>query len=171
MPENYFTGKTNTPSTILKTKLFLIFIFIGIGFSCDKSYFSPIPYATVLLYLHLDTDAYDMELRGVNSAQTYPNTKHTYNQIERTGYGGILVFHGVENGADAFFAYDRACPNEASPSVKVVVENALFARCPKCKTKYEIWAGAGNPVEGPSKYALKRYPNVSISGNLVTIYN
>ncbi|MFZ4456017.1 MAG: (2Fe-2S)-binding protein [Bacteroidales bacterium] len=155
----------------MKTRLSLIFVFIGLAFSCDKSYFNPIPNSTVLLYLHLDTDAYDMILRGLNTTRTYPNINHSYNQIERTGYGGILVFHGQENGADAFFAYDMACPNEASPSVKVVVENTLFARCPKCKTKYEIWAGVGNPVEGPSKYSLKRYINVSVSGNLVTIYN
>ena len=155
----------------MKSKILLVFMFVAFTFSCDKSVFNPIPNATVLLYLHLDTDAYDMGLRAVNSAKTYPNPNHAFNSIERTGYGGILVFHGQENGAEAFFAYDMACPNEASPTVKVVVENTLFARCPKCKSKYEIWSGIGNPVEGPSKYSLKRYTNVSINGNTVTIYN
>jgi nitrite reductase/ring-hydroxylating ferredoxin subunit len=159
----------------LKNKILLILIILGLANSCDKTVFNPIPNSTVLLYLHLDTDAYDMRLKAVNSAQTYDksvlNPSRAFNSIERTGYGGILVFHGQENGADAFFAYDMACPNEASPSVKVAVENTLFARCPKCKTKYEIWAGVGNPVEGPSKYSLKRYTNVSNNGNTVTIYN
>lgn len=158
----------------MKLKYFIFIVFLCIGYSCDTQYFNTIPDARVYLTLHLDTDAYDMKLLSQNSCQIYDKSAKTirvYTEVERTGYGGILVFHGQVNAVDTYFAYDLACPNEANPSVKVAVENTLFARCPKCKTKYEIWAGVGNPVEGPSKYPLKRYNGLSVNGSMVTIYN
>lgn len=135
--------------------------------SCDKSsFFSPVPDSRVLINIDLSTT--DLALVPINSYKTYTTPR---NVSERIGYGGILVFHGLDSGYDRFFAYDLACPNEAAPNVRVVVENTLFARCPKCKSKYEIYAGFGNPVEGPSKYPLKRYTGISGNGNTFTIYN
>lgn len=148
---------------ILIFALFSVFAFT----SCDKtSFFNPVPDSRVLINIDLNTT--DITLKGINSYKIYTTPR---NVSERLGYAGVLVYHGLENGYDRFYAYDLACPNEATPSVRVAVENTLFARCPKCKSKFEIYAGFGNPVEGPAKYPLKRYTGISGSDITFTIYN
>ncbi len=147
-------------------KLCTIALLALLGFACDTQYFNPIPDARVLLNIDLATIDFALSALNSNKSFTVPR-----NVSERVGFGGVLVFHGTENGFDKYYAYDMACPNEASPSTKVAVESTLFARCPKCKSKFEIYAGFGNPVEGPAKYPLKRYNGVNMSGTNVTIYN
>ena len=94
---------------------------------------------------------------------------------EQTGFGGVLVYHGLSsNGTGAFFAFDAACPHEASANVIVDVdESAVYAICPKCGSKFELLNGIGNPVEGPcaeEKQALKQYV-VDTNGNKIYIHN
>ena len=94
---------------------------------------------------------------------------------EQTGFGGVLVYHGLSsNGTGAFFAFDAACPHEASANVIVEVdESAVYAICPKCGSKFELLNGIGNPVEGPcaeEKQALKQYV-VDTNGNKIYIHN
>ena len=109
----------------------------------------------------------------------YKLTRSTHKQIyqdrEQTGFGGVLVYHGLSsNGTGAFFAFDAACPHEASANVIVEVdESAVYAICPKCGSKFELLNGIGNPVEGPcaeEKQALKQYV-VDTNGNKIYIHN
>lgn len=139
---------------------------MGLGFSCDTEYFSPIPDARVVINLDLSTT--DIGLVPLNSSKSFTTRRTVSEQI---GYGGVLVFHGTENGLDKFYAFDLACPNEAKSTIRVFVEDQLFARCPVCKSKFEIYSGFGNPVEGPAKYPLKRYNGISSNGVKITIYN
>lgn len=141
-------------------------ILIALLCSCNTEYFNSIPDARVNFKVY----PYDIDpkLLPVTGSSTYTVARTAG---ERVGYGGLLVYHGSESSTDVYYAFDLSCPYEAKVDIRVVVENTLFARCPICKSKYEIFSGIGNPVEGPSKYPLKRYTGVNISNNVVTIYN
>ena len=124
--------------------------------------------------LELDLDFQDKALKAIQAHKIYTE-KDADQAWERTGFGGVLVFHGLaSNGMDAFYAFDAACPHEASPSVRVEVdESAVYAICPKCGSKFEVLNGFGNPVAGPcvqERQGLKRY-KVNAQGNKIYIFN
>ena len=126
------------------------------------------------VYLELDIDFQDKALKAIQAHKIYTE-KDTDQEGERTGFGGVLVFHGLSsNGSDTFYAFDAACPHEASPNVRVAIdESAVYAICPKCGSKFEVLNGFGNPVAGPcaqEKQGLKRY-KVSVERNKIYIFN
>jgi nitrite reductase/ring-hydroxylating ferredoxin subunit len=124
--------------------------------ACEKPYVSSIPYARVNLELDLNFE--DKDLLPPLAFKLY--TPQNINQAgELTGFGGVLVYHGINAlGTDAYYAFDAACPHEASRSVTVeVTDDHLYALCPRCHTRYDLLSGIGNPVEGPGKEQLKSY--------------
>lgn len=126
------------------------------------------------VYLELDLDFQDKDLRPIQAYKIYTQ-KDVDLEGERTGFGGVLVFHGLaSNGTDIFYAFDAACPHEASANVRVEVdETAVYAICPKCGSKFEVLNGFGNPVEGPcvqERQGLKRY-KTSRERNKIYIFN
>lgn len=153
------------------TRIIVCLLFIIIS-SCDKKYVSNIPDFPV--YLELDLSFEDKELVAPQAYKVF--TSQNINQaIERAGYGGVLVYHGLNNTATTtYYAFDISCPHEASRSVTVEVDDArIYAVCPKCGSKYELLNGIGNPVSGPSQqegYYLKSY-NVFTNGNRIIIRN
>ncbi|MDR1557487.1 MAG: (2Fe-2S)-binding protein [Tannerellaceae bacterium] len=135
--------------------------------SCSKAYVSSIPDYPV--YLELDLVFEDKDLIPVPAYKIY--TPGNINQdVERTGFGGILVYHGLNSaGMDAFYAFDAACPYEASRTTTVSVsDDHLYAVCPQCGSRYELLNGIGNPVEGPGREQLKAY-HVSRNGNKIYV--
>ncbi|MDR2390025.1 MAG: (2Fe-2S)-binding protein [Tannerellaceae bacterium] len=148
----------------------LLFCLIAFAInSCDKTAISSIPYS--LVYLELDLTFEDKDLVPSLAYKIY--TPQNINQsIEKTGFGGVLVYHGVNGtGADAYYAFDLACPLEADRLVRVEVDDEhLHAVCPKCQSTYDLIFGLGNPVSGPSREQLKPYP-VVVSGNTLRIRN
>ena len=73
---------------------------------------------------------------------------------DRIGYGGILVVTGFD---EKYYAFDLACPVECQRDVRVEIDG-LYAICPKCGEKYDnIFYGIGNPIDGISHEALRRY--------------
>jgi nitrite reductase/ring-hydroxylating ferredoxin subunit len=131
--------------------------------ACDKTHLSNIPNRPV--YLELDLTFEDKDPLPASAYKIY--TPQNINQhIEQTGFGGVLVYHGLNGlGTDAYYAFDIACPYEASRSATIRVDDdRLHATCPQCESKYELLFGLGNPVSGPARERLKPYP-VSISGN------
>ncbi len=95
--------------------------------------------------------------QGVPAGYAYPDYSYT-------GYGGVLQvcdIHGTMR------AYDLSCPVECQRNVLVVVDYSTnLARCPECKSTYDIFLLngsdqlAGGPVAGPalaSGYGLRRY--------------
>lgn len=127
-----------------------------------------------MVNLELDLTYQDKELNAIQAYKIY--TRANIDQAnEQTGFGGVLVYHGLSSsGTGAFFAFDAACPYEASASVTVEVdESAVYAICPRCGSKFELLNGIGNPVEGPSaeaKYRLQPYI-VESSGNKIYVHN
>lgn len=150
----------------------LSFVCIGICLSCAKTIETRIPYRPV--NLELDLTYQDKALNAIQAHKTYTQ-QHIDQANERTGFGGVLVFHGLSgSGTDAFYAFDAACPYEASTQVLVEVDDAAVnAVCPKCGSQFELLNGLGNPVAGPSaeeKQALQRYV-VNRDGNKIYIHN
>jgi nitrite reductase/ring-hydroxylating ferredoxin subunit len=135
--------------------------------SCNKAYVSSIPDYPV--YLELDLTFEDKDLLPISAYKIF--TPGNINQdVERTGFGGVLVYHGLNSaGTDAYYAFDTACPYEVSRTTTVTVsDDALFAVCPKCQSRYELLNGIGNPVNGPSREQLKFY-RVSVGGNKIYV--
>ncbi len=142
---------------MIKKVLFLLFL----CFACESEYFSRIPDYPVAL--ELDINLTDTELNPMFGSKTFTTKRVTRDYL---GYGGILVFHG----ADAFYAYDMACPYEIKSTIKVAVYNTIQAKCPKCGSTFNISDGTGSPYSGPAKengYYLRRY---TISQNASSLY-
>lgn len=137
--------------------------------SCTDTMESSIPDRTV--YLELNIDYQDKVLNEIQGYKIY--TSSNVDQAgEETGFGGVLVYHGISTtGDDAFYAFDAACPYEAISSITIEVDDdAVYATCPECGSKYELLNGLGNPVEGPCEEYLKQY-TVTTSGSTVYVYN
>lgn len=143
-----------------------------VPFGCTETIENRLPYRMV--NLELDLTYQDKQLNGVLAHKIY--TQQNIDQAnEQTGFGGVLVYHGVSSsGMDAFFAFDAACPNEASSNVRVAVdESSIYAICPKCGSKFDLSNGIGNPVEGPcttDKQGLRIY-RVDRNGQKLYIHN
>ena len=140
--------------------------------SCADTIETRIPYRIVSLELDLTYPDFFFNDTATTEIYTQANIDQ---DREQTGFGGVLVYHGLSsNGTGAFFAFDAACPHEASANVIVDVdESAVYAICPKCGSKFELLNGIGNPVEGPcaeEKQALKQYV-VDTNGNKIYIHN
>lgn len=136
--------------------------------SCSKTIDSGIPYRRV--YLELDLTNQDWKLKEAQAYKIF--TQQNIDLAgELTGFGGVLVYHGLSSTGsnDAYYAFDAACPNEAQSNITVEVDDAhIYAICPKCSSKYELLNGFGNPVSGPSERGLQRY-SVSMIGNKIYI--
>lgn len=148
--------------------LLILFVLL----SCTDTIETRIPYRIV--YLELDLTYQDKALNAIQAYKIY-TPKDIDQEGERTGFGGVLVYHGLSSsGTGAFYAFDAACPHEASSHVTVDVdESAVYVICPKCGSKFELLNGIGNPVEGPcaeEKQSLQRYV-VDRNGNKIYIHN
>jgi nitrite reductase/ring-hydroxylating ferredoxin subunit len=152
------------------TRILVCLLFITIS-SCDKKYVSNIPDFPV--YLELDLRFEDRDLLGVQAYKVL-TSKNINQAIEKTGYGGVLVYHGLSTAGTSYYAFDISCPHEATRSVVVEVDDdAIYAVCPKCGSKYHLLNGIGNPVSGPSQqegYYLKPY-TVSTNGDRIIVNN
>ncbi|GHT36970.1 hypothetical protein FACS189435_0990 [Bacteroidia bacterium] len=133
--------------------------------ACNATYHSSIP--SLPVYLELDLGFQDKDLVPLQAFKIYTKKNVTL-AVERTGYGGVLVYHALDNN---YYAFDAACPHEANASITVQIdESRLHAICPKCQSNYDLSYGNANPVEGPSREALKRYP-LTLSGNKIYVRN
>lgn len=138
-------------------------------FACSKTYESSIPSYEV--YLELDLTYQDKALKAIQAYKIYDRS-NIDQEGERTGFGGVLVYHGLgSDGGDAYYAFDAACPHEASRNTRVEVdEDGLYAVCPACNSRFELINGFGNPVSGPAEYNLKAY-QVFHEGNKIYVRN
>lgn len=115
-------------------------------------------------------------IRELHEPSNFPWLAQTY-----TGYGGILLVCGIDaftTEANVPLAYDLACPVECKQDIRVEMvptEGFDVARCPICKSEYDVIQGAGRPVAGPAlndNYGLRLYqcvqPSTGIGGYLIT---
>ena len=136
---------------LIKRILFLL-LFTIIAFSCEKEYYTTIPYAPVNIELRLENLDYEL-----NANLAYKIIIQPRFALERTGFAGILVINGMGENPINLFAYDLACPVEAQRDIRVAPDkSAVTAICPKCGAVFVIATGTGAPQSG-TKYFLKSY--------------
>ena len=135
---------------------FISLLILFCALSCSKtehSYFPSYP-----VYLELDLTFEDKDLNGVMAYKEYILGKTSgLGATERTGLGGILVYHSV----DGYHAYDLACPNETQASVRVEMDDDAI---------YNVFEGYGSLVEGPATRGLKQY-QTALSGTKLYVTN
>lgn len=131
--------------------------------ACDKVDDDRIPPYPV--YVQFQTQA-DWNVYGVSGACDYKYfikekrtpSNYPWTALTETGFGGILLVSDIHGNPQA---YDLACPVEAQRTVRVVVDTDLQkARCPQCRSVYDIFTNYGLPVEGEAAakgYALRHY--------------
>lgn len=87
-------------------------------------------------------------------------------EIERLGYGGIVVVHR-DDPQEPYCAFDLACPNCVSPSIRVGEPDSmtLVCACPECGENYDLFFGLGTPINGISKVGMKKYSAYLDPGN------
>jgi hypothetical protein len=82
---------------------------------------------------------------------------------------GLIVYHDISE----FYAYDRTCPFHVEKSIPVVLSaNPLYAECPECGSRFQLWFN-GMPTDSSlSKYPLKQYQTTYYpNSNTLHIYN
>ncbi len=149
----------------MKKYAYIICLFFGL-FACDNpEQVSSIPNYTVYLERNLNLEA--QELLAMGGSKTFTTVSK---QTDAFGYGGIIVYHSsFEQGQ--FYAYDMACPNEVSRTVRVQPE-MIQAKCEKCGAVFSL--ETGNCVAGEAKEGLKIYQaiaNYTAAGTIVRVIN
>ena len=155
-----------------KLKRIALCALAGIALACGETIEMRIPVRPV--NLELDLTYQDKALNAIQGWKIY-RQRDVDQAGEYTGFGGVLVYHGLDSsGSDSFYAFDAACPYEASSSVLIGVdESAVYGICPQCGSKFELLNGIGNPVEGPAaqeRFQLKRY-QTERTGNTIHVFN
>ena len=146
-------------------RLFLFLLFSCIAFSCEKEYYTSIPYAPVNIDLRLETS--DYELIANLGFKTFTQARFA---LEKLGFGGVLVINGMGEKPVNLFAYDLACPVEVHRDTRVVPDKTgVTATCPKCGAVFTIATGTGAPQSG-TKYYLKSYRVIG-NGSQFTVTN
>lgn len=91
----------------------------------------------------------------VKPAASTPNTPVP--SSDRLGYGGILLVF-CHDALEPYCAFDIACPNCVSPSIRVSEPNdILVSTCPECGEAYDMLHGLGIPTKKISRVGMKKY--------------
>ena len=154
-----------------KITFFIVFLFL-VSFltSCSKDNNDVIPDAYIDFYISLN-DPLFFDL-SVPLGFEYVDASTNNLGSKAAGYdnNGIIIFRSQEY---EFYAFDRTCPHDYALngiSVKVNVEDMLYAVCPECKSKYAL-PNFGTPVSGSvSRYPLKNY-KTSFDGVNIRVWN
>lgn len=155
-------------------KFFRIAVFLAFTcafFACEPNYVSSIPNYPVSMRINLTTE-YSTFKNSTNQYLSFPVRRL---EMDRVGYGGILLCSGIildDYGNSIYYAYDLSCPYEVDQKVRVYpMDDALGkVKCEKCGTEYNVGYGFGDPdtKSGPSTEILKRY-RVVVNGDLLTV--
>jgi nitrite reductase/ring-hydroxylating ferredoxin subunit len=136
--------------------------------SCNKADISDIPRMPV--YLELDLQFKDKDLVGTYHYKEITSVSGQ-NYGTRLGYSGVLVVNGFDsNNKETYHAYELCCPHEAKKDITVKADDTGVAQCPECGTKYDIAYGSGAPLNGPSKYPLRKFDVTQRGSELLIQY-
>lgn len=139
----------------MKTAKFIFIILFTIPFwgACNRNNLTSIPNYDVYLKLDLNAE-YPTFFDSVNEALEFTQAKL---DIDRLGYGGILVYTPLFDYFGKYVAFDMACPYEVDRKVRVHHDGSGNAVCEKCGSSFLINDGTGIRVSGPAVENLKRY--------------
>jgi hypothetical protein len=152
------------------TFFIIISLFAFVSLSCQKEKNDVIPDVYVDFYISLNDPQFFSLTAPLNYAYVNASTNNMGSKAAGYDNNGIIVFRSQEY---EFLAFDRTCPYDFAVnaiSVKVNVEDMLYAVCPECKSKYAL-PNFGTPLSGSvSKYPLKNY-KTSFDGVNVHVWN
>lgn len=116
------------------------------------------------VYIERDTRV-DPDALILRTPGGYDKITSVKKQTDRIGYGGILIYHGLN---DQMYAFDLACPKEVKRSVKVVPDSLVTgeAICPVCGSVFTVAYGSGNRIAGDAPEGLRRY---RVQGNYMAV--
>lgn len=107
----------------------------------------------------------DMYVNGLRDPLAFIYVTTSQSNFDRLGYGGIVVVHR-EDIQEPYCAFDIACPNCVSPSIRVSVPDSMLkCTCLNCGEKYDLFFGIGNPLKRISKVGMKKYSTYEDSGD------
>jgi nitrite reductase/ring-hydroxylating ferredoxin subunit len=138
--------------------------------SCIKNDNDVIPDVYTDFYINLNDAQFFSLTAPLNYSYVNANTNNYGARAGGYDGNGIIIFRAQEN---EFFAYDRTCPHDYAVnglSVKVNVEDMIYAVCPECGSKYAL-PNFGTPLDGyVSQYPLKNY-KISFDGINLHVWN
>ena len=151
----------------MKLKFFALSLLLTALCSCESSDSNRVP----LFGVELELNSAQWTTYGVFG---YGDSRHfirseripegfPYTASSNTGFGGILLISGTDNGFDynSVLAYDLACPVEVPKISRVYIDPETFdAVCPKCHSHFNVCEGAGRAIAGPAreyKYDMRKY--------------
>lgn len=147
-----------------------IMLVSGMYSSCSKGYKSSIP---DMKFPTIQCDMRQAAYSGLRTPGYFITIdKNVYGYS--VGYAGIIVGQSVFPDFDnqpQYYAFDRACPVEASPKVAVLLTGDGLGKavCPNCKTEYDLNNG-GVPT-GKGKEFLKPYVVERRGADMLYIYS
>jgi Rieske Fe-S protein len=134
--------------------ILILMLLLAAGNSCKNDSNSIIPY--VIVEMNINPTNY-IELNIPGGAAYFRNE----------GFGGVLIVNNWGDELSPYLAFDAACTNEVSSSVRVEAQNDGTAICPKCGSKFMIFGSAGMPLKGPARHPLKQYRALSSNGRII----
>jgi len=143
---------------------FLIILFQILPLNCEKESCDVVPDTYVNLSLN-------MILFNLAPTKSLIITKSTAG-VTSLGYNnnGIIIYC---NNEDEYFAYDRTCPYNVDESVPVeTIDNFMFAECPICSSRYQLWYSGFPTEQSVSRCPLKQFRTTfNPNTNILYIYN
>lgn len=131
------------------TLIGVVVVLCSILVSCETEH-TKIPDCAVYLRRNINDE-------GLLSPGKYLYVKTPTLSSDRLGYAGILVVYSYD-ALEPYCAFDLACPNCVSPTIRVGVPNDLLVcKCPQCGESYDLMNGLGSPIKHISKVGLKKY--------------
>lgn len=143
--------------------LFFSVLLLTLPFGCAEELEDVVPDVPVNVYLQLIH-------YNLSPASSIIVTNQMVSAVS-LGYdnNGLVVYRDISE----FYAYDRTCPYHVEKSIPVVLSgNPLYAECPDCGSRFQLWFNGFPSDSGPSKYPLKQYQTTYYpNSNTLHIYN
>lgn len=136
----------------LKIVVFSVFFILIFNACKDENRFR-IPDVSVYMDLDLLT-SFPTFRNSVNDTLIFTKPRYGY-PLDRTGFGGILVYTDFEG---KYQAWDLCCPYEVNPAIRIYPQPDGTALCKACGSKFQILTATGLPMKGSvSRWILKKY--------------
>ena len=143
---------------------FLIILFQILPINCEKESCDVVPET----YIYLSLNMVLFNLSPTNSLIITDNIAG----VTSLGYNnnGIIIYCNNEN---EYFAYDRTCTYNINESIPVeTIDNFMFAECPKCSSRYQLWYSGFPTEKSVSQCPLKQFRTTfNPNTNILHIYN
>lgn len=148
-----------------KLKFFFLIILLQIlPQNCEKDSCDVIPDTYISLSLN-------MIIYNLAPTQSIKLT-NTMAGVASLGYNnnGIIIYC---NNEDEYFAYDRTCTYNINENIPVEpVNNFMFAECPRCSSRYQLWYSGFPTEQSVSRCPLKQFRTTfNPNTNILYIYN